>query len=105
MMPLYIAGPMTGLPGFNFPEFDRAQADLEELGYAVLNPARHGHSRYGWVWEDYLRQALKDVLNSTGVALLPNWEDSKGARLEFHVATSVGIMAKPLRFWKDRRNT
>ena len=36
---IYIAGPMTGYPEFNFPEFFKAQAELEEQGWKVFNPA------------------------------------------------------------------
>ncbi len=37
-MRLYIAGPMTGLPDFNYPAFEEARAQLESEGYAVLCP-------------------------------------------------------------------
>ena len=36
---IYIAGPMTGFPEFNFPAFFAAQAELEAKGWQVFNPA------------------------------------------------------------------
>lgn len=39
---IYIAGPMTGLPDFNFPAFNDMAAILRGLGYHVENPAEHG---------------------------------------------------------------
>ena len=38
---LYVAGPMTGLPDYNYPAFDGAAALLAERGYPVENPAEN----------------------------------------------------------------
>lgn len=43
---LYLSGPMTNLPEFNFPAFDSAQAYVETIGapdisYDVISPAEH----------------------------------------------------------------
>jgi hypothetical protein len=59
----------------------------------------------GQSWYCYLRHDLIEVLRCDGVALLPGWEQSPGARMEFDVATRVGIPAKPLREWLDERRT
>jgi len=37
---IYIAGPMSGLPEFNYPAFFAAAEQLTAAGYDVLNPAR-----------------------------------------------------------------
>lgn len=39
---IYLAGPMTGLPEFNYPAFHAEAARLRGLGYQVENPADHG---------------------------------------------------------------
>lgn len=36
---IYDSGPMTGLPGLNFPAFDAAAKQLRAAGYDVVNPA------------------------------------------------------------------
>ena len=36
---VYIAGPMTGIPQYNFPEFDRVATLLRAMGYDVVSPA------------------------------------------------------------------
>ena len=35
---VYLAGPMRGLPRYNFDAFDRAAKYLREDGYAVFSP-------------------------------------------------------------------
>ena len=38
---IYIAGPMSGIPYFNFPAFDTAKAFLILQGWDVVSPADH----------------------------------------------------------------
>lgn len=38
-MRVYIAGPMTGLPEYNFPAFHAAAKAWRDAGWEVLNPA------------------------------------------------------------------
>lgn len=42
---VYIAGPMTGLPEWNFPEFDRVAEELREQGHTVVNPCDFDRER------------------------------------------------------------
>ncbi|MFY8322212.1 DUF4406 domain-containing protein [Pseudomonas aeruginosa] len=89
---IYLAGPMTRLPEHNFPAFHTEAARLRSLGYQVENPAEHGEIP-GFKWADYLRLDLQKLLTCQAIALLPGWMDSKGARLEFTVATNLGMRA------------
>lgn len=52
-MTVYIAGPMTGIPNYNFEAFFAAEAALLEQGYRVLNPARLGCVEGFRDWRDY----------------------------------------------------
>lgn len=103
---LYIAGPMPGLPDYNYPAFNAAAYDLRKRGYFILNPTMGADSPQddppGMTWDDYLRRALGQVIEADGVALLDGWEASKGARLEFHVASTLGMPCKSLAAWKGR---
>lgn len=87
---LYLAGPMTGLPDLNFPAFNAAAAALRERGYHVENPAEHGIVE-GAEWGDYLRYDIGRLVTCEGIALLPGWFDSKGARLEVNIAQELGM--------------
>lgn len=98
-MKLYVAGPMTGMPRLNFPAFRAAAASLYGRGFDVLDPSRHGGNLHGYDWADYMRLGLGDVLAADGVALLPCWENSKGATLEVHVAQSLAMPVRPVADW------
>ncbi len=87
---VYVAGPMTGLPEFNFPAFNAESAALRAQGLSVLNPAEHGIVE-GAEWADYLRHDIAGLVSCERIHLLQGWEKSKGARLEFHIATELGM--------------
>jgi hypothetical protein len=106
----YLAGPMTGIPQFNFPAFDSAAARLREAGYDIVTPSEldspearkaalaspdgdpDGYKREtGETWGDLLARDVKIVADEVdGVAVLPGWASSRGARLEVFVARLCG---------------
>lgn len=101
-MKVYIAGPMSGLPEFNYPAFNAAEGRLLVAGHYPLNPARseeHNTTGKPQAWDWYMRHALRMVADADGVALLPGWEDSRGAKLEHVVATALVLDIRPLRDW------
>lgn len=98
-MKIYIAGRMTGLPDLGFAAFDAAAASLRAEGYEVVNPAERDRARgigpSTPISQELYRQLLAaDVsvlLECGGICLLPGWEESRGARLEKHVAEVLGF--------------
>lgn len=98
---LYVAGPMSGYPGYNREAFDQAEVDLELAGFEVLNPARRDQS-VERSWADWMRLGLTDVLAAEGVAVLPGWEASRGAVLEVRVAQGLGVPVLPVVVWLAR---
>jgi len=88
---VYIAGPMSGLPEFNFPAFNAEAAALRAQGFAVLNPAEHGIVD-GADWADYLRHDIAGLASCERIHLLPGWSKSKGARLEHSIAVALGMV-------------
>lgn len=104
-MRLYVAGPMTGVPGGNRDEFLRVEHELRDLGYDVLNPARieelynPGGAPRAWDW--YMRHALQMLAACKGVATLAGWTYSRGATLEVDVAMRLGMGVRPWFSWPE----
>ena len=98
---IYCAGPMRGIPLWNFPEFDRAAAQLRLRGWTVFNPAEHDRDE-GLDTNDYpklpawftLEKALQwdfaRIIQAGNICLLDGWEESSGAAKELRVAEDVG---------------
>jgi hypothetical protein len=87
---IYIAGPMTGLPEFNYPAFNKEAKRLRALGYHVENPADNSEPPCK-SWLGYMRMALPQLVTCDIVALLPGWQDSKGARIERSLAVDLSL--------------
>ena len=110
-MKIYLAGPMRGIPEFNFPAFHAAAKKLREQGYEVFSPAENDEKTHGTEFSKQfttgdekaaeavgfsLRQALGDDLawickNADGIALLPGWEKSRGVAAELATAKALGL--------------
>lgn len=90
MRKIYLAGPMSGIPDFNYPAFNAEATRLRALGFHVENPAENDHPA-DQVWAGYLRTALRQMLTCDAVALLPDWHYSPGATLEYNVARAIGM--------------
>lgn len=98
MTRIYVSGPMTGLPEYNFPSFQEAARQLRAAGYSVEDPSEKGIID-GWTWADYLRFDIKALMDCDGVAVLPGWPKSKGARLEVTVAEELGMQVMSVDSW------
>ena len=88
---VYISGPMTGLPGLNFPAFNAAAGVLRAKGFEVINPAELNPDPL-MSWAQCMKTDIKALCDCDTVATLPGWEHSKGADLEVHVARRLGMM-------------
>lgn len=113
----YLCGPMSGVPQFNIPQFDRVANRLRAREWSVVSPAEldapavrqacleskdgvpnHKTSKYG-TWGDFLSRDVKLVADEIGgIIVLPNWERSRGARLEVFVGLLTG---KEFMEWND----
>ena len=89
-MKLYLSGPMTGLPELNFPAFHKAAAELRAMGYEVVNPAELNPDG-ATPWAQCMRNDIKALCDCCTVALLPGWEDSRGANIEARLALNLGM--------------
>jgi nucleoside 2-deoxyribosyltransferase len=111
-MKIYLAGPMRGIPEFNFPAFHKAAALLREFGAEVFSPAERDEAHYGATFTSgnatgseeqaakehgfNLREALAADLayichHADAIALLPGWQNSKGVAAELATARALGL--------------
>lgn len=90
MNKIYISGPMTGIADLNAPAFAAEAARLLALGYQVENPADVVLPD-GATWADFMRADIPRLLACTHIRMLDGWTMSKGARLEHHIAISLGL--------------
>jgi len=99
-MKVYIAGPMRGIPLYNFPAFDAAEERLRLAGYTPINPAQL--DRDVGVNEttdplppnflrDAMRRDLGAICDCSHIAILPGWKNSKGVAVEFALARLLGL--------------
>ncbi|MBC4282915.1 DUF4406 domain-containing protein [Klebsiella pneumoniae] len=87
-MKIYIAGPMSGLPGFNRQAFQRAAAHIVRRGNVVLNPAILPD---GLEQAEYMDICLAMLRCSDGIFMLDGWQQSAGARAEYALAEKLGL--------------
>lgn len=91
----YIAGPMTGLPEFNYPAFQEAKEWLEKEGIAVNSPHDipfvEPNGRGSLPWETYMKAGLKLMMECDAVIFLPGWTGSHGAKIEFDLACKLNM--------------
>jgi len=108
-MRIYVAGPMSGIPQFNYPAFDQMAELLRSKGHDVVNPAEmddpaihaigmaspdgniHTMESHGQTWGDFMARDIKTLIDGgiEAVVVLPGWANSRGARLETFVASAL----------------
>lgn len=88
---VYISGAISGrLPEDVFEDFDRAEDQLESLGWEVVNPLFNGLTEED-TWAEHMRADLRMLLECDAIALIPGWSESRGARFEITVALELGM--------------
>lgn len=90
-MRVYIAGPMTGLPEYNFPAFNAAAAAWREAGWEVLNPAESFEGRTDLPYEEYVDHDIDLLVTCDAIAVLPGWNgaNARGSVWERAIARKL----------------
>lgn len=88
----YISGPMRGKPGHNHELFVEVEIAFRSRfpNYGAINPALNFGGNKTLEVERYLTLDIRQVLESSGLVMLPGWEKSEGANLEVTVALATG---------------
>lgn len=91
MKRIYLCGPVTGMPLGNARSFNVQAERLRALGYEVVNPIEICDETENWV--TCMRRCVGALAICDTLALLPGWTESRGARIERHLALDLEIPA------------
>lgn len=88
---VYISGPIAH---YDLQErmatFKAAERHIRAAGYHPVNPFDNGLPQSA-PWRDHMKADIKLLLDCQYIYMLPDWELSKGCKLELDVASSCGI--------------
>ena len=82
-MKVYISGKITGDANYK-QKFKNAENTLLSAGFEVFNPAEQEDTGKSWTW--YMRKDIAGLMECDAIFLLKDWEESRGARLEYYIA-------------------
>ena len=99
---IYVSGPMSGVPEFNFPLFQHVAGTLRARGHVVVSPhEKGGEGETGdAAWDRYLRADIAAMMTCKQIVLLPGWPKSRGAKMELSIALGLGF---EVFYWLDER--
>lgn len=90
-MLVYLSGPMSGRPNFNYHVFHEHAEIWRAEGFKVLNPAENFGGNQQLAKKTYMREDIRQILLADAVAVIDGWWDSEGSRLEVAVAQALDI--------------
>jgi hypothetical protein len=90
---IYISGKITGLDTDVATKLfkDAENYAKDEMGYEPVNPMELCEQDDTWEWIDYMRVDIKALVDCDAILMLPNWEDSDGAKLELVIAQGLKL--------------
>lgn len=88
----YISGKISGLPIEEATaNFEAAEKIVSDMGYEPVNPMKLVPYDPALTWEDYMVADIRALFGCQVIVMLPNWLDSRGARIERAIAFEMGI--------------
>lgn len=103
---VYISGPITGHENGNKNAFNEAELKFKSMNFDVVNP----HNLHDRIWEEdwyqkyinkeisnneywagFMKKDIEHLVQCDFIALLPNWEGSRGANMEIAIAKGLGM--------------
>lgn len=98
MKKVFISGPMTGLPAYNFPKFNLVAQQLRDKGYDVVNPVdickKYSVEKVTSdqkVFDQMIQDQLHALAQCDMIYFLEGWEHSVGAQREYKYARIYGL--------------
>jgi len=92
---IYISGPVSG---YDFEErrmaFGKVKEMLEETGWEVFNPMENGLPEWAATHEHMhrdLAELTREDMPYDAIYMMTRWTHSKGCKVEFDVATAIGL--------------
>lgn len=83
---IYISGKITGLPITEvIAKFRDAEALVRSHGFDPVSPLRNGLP-FDAEWADHIGQDIALLLRCDAIYLLPDYDESEGARIELCIA-------------------
>lgn len=90
-MKIYMSGPMTGYPEFNYPVFRAATAVVRAKGHSVYCPSEFPYEGAFPARRAFAAYAKYICEEADAIVLLPGWRESKGATTEHGLAVNCGL--------------
>lgn len=89
---IYLSGPMTGYPEFNYPHFNRVAGELRKMGHEVYNPAEFKYDEPTFPARKAFAEYSAYICNEADtIVLLTGWEKSLGVSAELALAKNCGL--------------
>jgi hypothetical protein len=87
---IYISGKISGIEAEAPKLFEKAEKELSEHGFLVVNPLKLNH-QHDKSWHSYMKEDVKALCDCDLIYMLSNWKDSKGAIIEHTIAMYLGL--------------
>ncbi len=89
-MTVYIAGPVSGIPGYNMPLFRDTARRLARIDIGSIIPhdvySPGDHRCPALIWCEAMIACIPVLLSSDAVVFLDGWKNSAGCRREMAIA-------------------
>lgn len=96
-MIVYISGKITGLQKDVYEKlFYKYTREMQKQGYIAINPiivSKNLECKLNRepTYAEYMKEDIKKLMECDAVCFMPNWKESKGAKLEREIARACGM--------------
>jgi hypothetical protein len=93
-MKIYISGQINWIPEKQaLKNFEKAKSQLQRKypDATIISPMHDIKHEHDKSWESYMKEDIGELLRCDTIAMLPNWGKSKGAKLEYLIATHLDL--------------